>query len=172
MPASADNLSEGSAAWVDGNIVIGTGNDNKASYEQGYEKGCEDAQKANSAGQCYYLGHIMACSTNGLWCCDVPLRAPEVDYTKLTRDNFIICPYKVNQYTEKGAATDSGYPTCTIYEGMLEVSDCYYNQADGCLYFNLPTISARGGIASGVTRGISTDVYVSIYLVTGEIIGL
>lgn len=33
--ATADNLSAGTAAWVDGNLVLGKGGDNKISYESG-----------------------------------------------------------------------------------------------------------------------------------------
>ncbi len=44
--AIADNLSAGSSAWVDGKLILGTGVDNKAFYEQGntdgYEQGYTD----------------------------------------------------------------------------------------------------------------------------------
>lgn len=45
--AIADNLSAGTSAWVDGKLILGTGVDNKAFYEQGntdgYEQGYTDA---------------------------------------------------------------------------------------------------------------------------------
>lgn len=37
--ASADNLTEGTAAWLDGELVVGNGADNDASYDQGYKSG-------------------------------------------------------------------------------------------------------------------------------------
>lgn len=37
--ASADNLSAGTAAWVNGELCLGTGADNQSSYERGYEEG-------------------------------------------------------------------------------------------------------------------------------------
>lgn len=37
--ATADNLSAGTAAWVDGKLVLGTGGDNKSYKEEGYKKG-------------------------------------------------------------------------------------------------------------------------------------
>lgn len=43
--ASADNLSAGTAAWVDGHLILGTGADNKRFYQNGYE---EAYKKANS----------------------------------------------------------------------------------------------------------------------------
>lgn len=41
--ATADNLSLGTSAWVDGSLLIGTGADNKNYYDQGYAKGTADA---------------------------------------------------------------------------------------------------------------------------------
>lgn len=38
-PASADELSEGTAAWVDGELLYGTGSANAEAYEAGYEAG-------------------------------------------------------------------------------------------------------------------------------------
>ncbi len=38
-PAAADNLSAGTAAWVDGRLCIGNGADNQAHYERGFEAG-------------------------------------------------------------------------------------------------------------------------------------
>lgn len=37
--ASADNLSSGTAAWVNGELRLGTGEDNRSFYERGYEEG-------------------------------------------------------------------------------------------------------------------------------------
>lgn len=36
VPATAQNLSAGTAAWVDGHLLLGTGEDNKNYYEMGY----------------------------------------------------------------------------------------------------------------------------------------
>ena len=38
-PAAKGNLTAGTAAWIDGNLIIGTGADNAAYYESGYDKG-------------------------------------------------------------------------------------------------------------------------------------
>ncbi|MBD5520420.1 MAG: hypothetical protein HDR03_04240 [Lachnospiraceae bacterium] len=171
MPASADNLSEGSAAWVDGDIVIGTGNDNKASYEQGYEKGYEDGEAANSGGKCYYLGNIRTIS-QGQFCCDVKTKVPDIDYTKLTRNNFIICPSIINANTEtaSSSASGSGKPYCTIPEQELKLRSIAYDKENGILYFSALQISANGGLNSGSTKTVETNVTVSIYLYTGDII--
>lgn len=36
QPATADNLSAGTAAWVDGHLLLGTGTDNQSYYEKGH----------------------------------------------------------------------------------------------------------------------------------------
>lgn len=43
--ATADNLSAGTAAWVNGSLILGTGEDNKSYREDGYKKGQEDGYK-------------------------------------------------------------------------------------------------------------------------------
>lgn len=47
--ATADNLSAGSAAWVNGRLILGTGKDNKAYYDSGYSSG-EESKTAPSDG--------------------------------------------------------------------------------------------------------------------------
>ena len=174
LPASADNLSEGSAAWVDGNVVIGTGNDNKASYEQGYEKGYEDGE-ANSGGKCYYLGNITTI-TQGQFYCDISEKVPEIDYTKLTLNNFIFCPSKINANTNKSTVSKSLSgnltPYCTIPEQELVIGGRSYNQETGRLCFSALQITATGGLASqsGLVKKAETNVTVSVYVYTGDII--
>lgn len=46
--ASADNLTAGTASWVDGTLVIGNGADNDSSYQKGYDEGY---QKGYNAGR-------------------------------------------------------------------------------------------------------------------------
>lgn len=175
LPASADNLSEGSAAWVNGDIVIGTGNDNKANYEQGYEKGYEDGEAANSGGKCYYLGDIRTIS-QGLFYCDVKERVPEVDYTKLTFDNFILCPSIINANAEAStryaSISSNVIPFCSIPEQELKVAGHHYDKETGCLYFTALQIYANGGLSSmsGFVKKVETNVTVSVYLYTGDII--
>ncbi len=54
--AAADNLSAGRAAWVDGNLVLGTGADNEAFYRLGYTVGYAAKQPAN--GTIKYIYHV------------------------------------------------------------------------------------------------------------------
>lgn len=44
--ATADDLSAGTAAWVDGNLVLGTGGDTKSGYNAGYNEGYNEGKKA------------------------------------------------------------------------------------------------------------------------------
>jgi len=50
--ATADNLSAGTAAWVNGSLILGTGEDNKSysesGYSTGYTKGYNEGQKAGA----------------------------------------------------------------------------------------------------------------------------
>lgn len=48
--ATADNLSAGTAAWVNGHLILGTGKDNKAYFESGYSSGEENNAQTPSDG--------------------------------------------------------------------------------------------------------------------------
>lgn len=48
--ATADNLSAGTAAWVNGHLILGTGKDNKAYFESGYSSGEENKAQTPSGG--------------------------------------------------------------------------------------------------------------------------
>lgn len=47
--ATAENLSAGTAAWVNGRLILGTGGDNKAYHDLGYQEGSDD-RGGNSGG--------------------------------------------------------------------------------------------------------------------------
>ena len=51
--ACADNLSAGTAAWVNGKLIIGNGADNQAYYNKGYDTGSEDAIKHIYEGESF-----------------------------------------------------------------------------------------------------------------------
>lgn len=60
--ATVENLSEGTAAWENGNLLLGTGGDNKAHYQQGYLDGLQEATE-NTAIQYVYHSHSNDCYT-------------------------------------------------------------------------------------------------------------
>lgn len=58
--ASSDNLTSGTAAWVDGHLILGTGADNQAAYEEGYRKGI-----ASGSGKSYRNVKLPTTATAG-----------------------------------------------------------------------------------------------------------
>lgn len=60
--ATAENLSLGTAAWVDGKLIVGTGIDNNNYYNEGYLKGVEEALNSHQIEYIYHH-HSESCST-------------------------------------------------------------------------------------------------------------
>lgn len=56
--AFEDNLSLGTAAWVEGNLVVGTGADNNSYYGQGYEQGYKQGYTEIFKNIIYYTWNI------------------------------------------------------------------------------------------------------------------
>lgn len=52
--STADNLSAGAEAWVDGELILGTGADNKAFYDQGYINGFNEAMAGVNISYVYH----------------------------------------------------------------------------------------------------------------------
>lgn len=48
--ATAENLSAGTAAWVNGRLILGTGGDNKAYHDLGYQEGSDGRDGSNDNG--------------------------------------------------------------------------------------------------------------------------
>lgn len=60
VAATADNLSLGTAAWVDGQYIVGNGADNNSYYASGYSKGAADAINKTNI-QYTYHSHENSC---------------------------------------------------------------------------------------------------------------
>lgn len=171
VPASENSLSEGCAAWVDGRLIIGNGGDNKANYDKGYEEG-ESSQPAAGG---YYLGNEMKNSYSGRRYIDVAENAPaDIDYTKLTTNNFIVCPCEILGKTAKGTkylSTASDVVSyCTINNAELKpVAE--YSAADGRLYIDHIYITAKGGLSpSGYNHKVETYMEFCAYLIVGGVV--
>ncbi|MDE6661801.1 MAG: hypothetical protein K2K46_00525 [Lachnospiraceae bacterium] len=169
VPASENNLSKGCAAWVDGRLLIGSGGDNEENYNKGYEEG--KASRPAAAG--YFLG-TRSKVESGRPYYDIAELVPEVDYTTLTTDNFIVCPCAINSNTAKitkylSTASDvTAY--CTINEADI-LPNIRYNNTLGRLYVDIPIISAKGGLGtSGYAKKVETTVRFCAYLVMGDIV--
>lgn len=48
--ATAENLSAGTAAWVNGQLILGTGGDNKAYHDLGYQEGSDSQNSGGGTG--------------------------------------------------------------------------------------------------------------------------
>ena len=178
LPAIKDNLSEGSAAWVDGKLIIGNGNDNKNSYNQGYDaghaKGYEEGEAANPRVECYFLGSSKSLTIDGKIQYDIPSLVPDIDCAQLNEGNFIVCPYMVNSDNVSVTKYTSIAMDLTVYCNISEaelVTGIDYNPETGLLFVDKPAITASGGLSglSGYSRTATADVDVYVYLVTGEI---
>lgn len=59
--ATENSLSAGTAAWIDGELILGTGADNEAYYNQGYIDGFNQKQNSNASVQYIYHRHSETC---------------------------------------------------------------------------------------------------------------
>ena len=59
--AKEENLSLGTAAWVDGQLIVGTGADNNSYYNRGYADGLQYASNASAVTPIYH-NHISSCA--------------------------------------------------------------------------------------------------------------
>ena len=169
VPASENSLSKGCAAWVDGQLIIGKGGDNEENYNRGYEEG--KASRPAVAG--YFLG-ISSKVESGRPYYDIAEQVPEVDYTTLTKDNFIVCPCSINKNSAKStkylstASDVTAY--CTINEADI-LPNISYSNTLGRLYVDIPIISAKGGISlGGYAKNVETSLKFCAYLVVGDIV--
>lgn len=175
LPASEENLSEGSAAWVDGVLLIGSGEDNKNAYEQGYEDGMAQGGGAGNGTVCYYLGRSNMRSEDARgYSYNIPNLVPEVDHTQLSSDNFVVCPYIVqgdSSSSTKYLSTASDVkPYCKIEAGTI-VIDKKYDTETGYLTVWPPVISASGGLSSmsGYSQTAKSEMGFKVYLIIGSI---
>lgn len=65
QPATSNNLTAGTAAWVDGDLMIGTGADNTAYYDKGYNDKVKELSTSGKYTWCTNDGDITF--TKGTW---------------------------------------------------------------------------------------------------------
>ncbi len=170
--ASEDNLSEGCAAWVDGNLLIGNGSDNKKNYEQGYNNG-------KATASVYFLGdsHIMykiegEDEKERVYYNIREIGIEGLDYKTLSADNFIVCPYLIKGVNKTGNS-NSGVGFCNMPDNQDFITSIKkeYNPETGELLIEIPTVEAHGGISSrsGSYFYIHSEVGVYVYIVAGSI---
>ena len=61
--ASAENISSGKTAWINGELVTGTGADVENAYNNGYAEGLKQASNSNAEIQYTYHTHTSGCYT-------------------------------------------------------------------------------------------------------------
>lgn len=101
-PAVASNLTGGTAAWVDGNLIIGNGADNKSYYDNGYKKG-------------YDNGYNIGCDTgynNGY---NIGYNKGYADKTSDLASQQIKTIGFAYTHTDHQYGTSTGYITLTLY---------------------------------------------------------
>lgn len=57
--ATAENLSAGTAAWVNGRLILGTGGDNKAYHDLGYQEGSDDSGNGDDGSGNIYNARVI-----------------------------------------------------------------------------------------------------------------
>lgn len=166
LPASEDNLSAGCAAWVDGTLLIGNGKDN----EDSYIKGCEDGKVT----ACYYLGIVTSSDGYGERCIDIASMVPEIDYTRLSSDNFILVPCHIYGNSAIDIKRQVASSEVTAY-CRIDDYDLYpyksYNPNTGYLYVGGTVMYIEGGLCyEGNPRAIAeSSIQYCAYLVVGKI---
>lgn len=105
--ADADNLSTGSAAWANGVLIKGTGEDNKISWQNGYNEGYSQGV-ADSLGKAHieYTYHKHSGNSSQVGGC----------YKKLTGNKPVYCGCSAYAYVELPG-----------YEGTGTCANCYHN---------------------------------------------
>lgn len=112
QPANANNLSAGTAAWVDGALIKGNGSDNAAYYAQGVVDGLAEALD-NLEIQYTYHEHTGSEGTTANGCYIMP-----VIHTHLTN-----C-YCAGTLYDTGQRQEAIHPTWTAYYIVSRCSGC------------------------------------------------
>lgn len=134
--ACAENLSAGTAAWVDGKLIIGNGADNQAYYNKGYDTGGEEAIKHIYGGESFMEGYPDVCSVSHFGSGD-PLWTEASDSKYETYQIPLIdgqgrilygisfqCRYRARQHLNNVVAASGSY-TLSTKEGTVIESSGY-----------------------------------------------
>lgn len=135
-PITAENITAGAAAWVDGRYIIGTGEDNEKAYKRGLKDG-EDGEgdgilmertrhvHRNGNGEEVRQGIFYSSNVQG-GCYAAAGHTHDV--------GGVDCGtiYYGNTIVEKGTTTDPAYPGRTVY--MAECFNCGADQTQLDIY--------------------------------------
>ena len=136
--AEANNLSAGTAAWVNGILIKGTGEDNRVSWQNGYNEGyTKGAAEALGNLNVIYNYHVHEGDTSQVGGC----------YGNLTGIQPVLCG--CNSYVY---ANDNGHPYC---------ANCYHNHSGKCQ----GTVSYTQYTYIGLTCGKTEETIESVTFV-------
>lgn len=144
--ATADNLSLGTSAWVDGSLLIGTGADNKKYYNLGYTAGL--AEINNSDIEYVYHHHTDDCLGTVTKTCTITKRFTTENHPAAW--NSIWCgTCNANTYHDGMKITHSSCGQATDYQ-ILNCS----RHADNSNYYSTSTHTYTGtGYICGYNEG-------------------
>ena len=128
--ATADSISKGKAAWVEGNLLLGTGADNEKAYEKGKEDGAGGVFRpdmftvyaANEAEIIIQHKHIgEENETEGILGCynHYTTKKVQENVCGATLEQTEVTWYP-NESEEGGGSWHGGYYTCPAHQGVYE----------------------------------------------------
>lgn len=120
--ATADSLSAGTAAWIDGELILGTGADNETYYNQGYIDGFNQKQNSNAAVQYIYHHHSNAC---GPRTCTITITYSGI-FPHPANPNIMIAEV-YESHSSCGKATTIEYTTPNVPSGSSGTHTYYVN---------------------------------------------
>ena len=139
VAATADNISEGKQAYVNGELITGNGKDIEYYYNQGYDKGVSDAS-LNKTG----YDSLKLCTITNTYDSSqktIDLTSLVDNYSNYTNNSFIIVPTKVGYY---GYTYSGGWESMYGTNGGKNTISLSYNNTTGQLTVN--------GLRAGFSR--------------------
>ncbi|MCM1040279.1 MAG: hypothetical protein NC434_13250 [Ruminococcus sp.] len=132
--AESRNLSAGTAAWVNGTLLIGSGEDNQASYDEGYAAGSKDAIKHIYGGESVMVKYPDVCtdlyfgSSSPLWTSLSDSKAETYQIPLQDEEGRVLyglsfqCAYRARQHLSNEVAACGGYTLSTKEGTVIEAS--------------------------------------------------
>ena len=156
--AGGNNLSLGTAAWVDGRLIIGNGTDNKNFYDQGhsdgyeqgdsdgYRRGYADGKADNAEGaEIEYIYHEhTGDSTNGGGCYTEPIYHQHIGNAGTRGGCYTI---KIPD----GSGCKKGYHTIKLPNGFWQCTNCGCWDSEGqfCIHDSYAPSCGLDGVVDG-----------------------
>ncbi|MCH5263206.1 MAG: hypothetical protein J1F42_09860 [Lachnospiraceae bacterium] len=141
-----NNLSLGTAAWVNGSLIIGNGADNKNFYDQGYADGKADAEES---AEIEYIYHEHAGdSAEGGGCYTEPAYHQHIGNAGTYGGCYTIS-------VPDALGCKKGYHTVKLQNGFWQCTDCGCRDSEGvfCSHSGFATSCGLDGVVVGWDLG-------------------